>query len=755
MPGTQLNNYDLVIEFTESAINRIVGAVFDAENFLCNRIFSALSNITHVPISCPTRFVVTVSLGPPTDIAIPGGNTNVMDVHVQLGDNGSIGSLRFVAKVDVNHLNNPDMDMIQIDLSPSGLLYTQISAFGLADTNNLLTQALNQIRLIPLVPIPVNRNSSSPVIIISADVKAIEDSSPQQLDALAILLTFGGGGPGNHNGFTQSFVPTNETGGIGISFDWLCRIIRPQLASALNLPVSDFNSPCSLNTSVPLQGDHNPRLDSLSLTLVNGAIHISAGVSASDTGWSATATVDGSITFDITNGQLTLSTHINDPNIDVSLDWWVYLAAAVVGTIVGGIIGGVIGAIIGAILLPLITWLASNLLNGIINNIAAQIVTALNSMALNVNIPAVGLNIVFQEVHIDDIVIGSEVHSFYQVPIKSEGYLTVYNDQWIDLDDGRVGGHDLSGADLSWEGQVTSSRKLKTLCCSKLARTGSQVFDHTRYELYELNYVNPGVIPESELSFSYGFSLPLIGGQIAQTIPSDFVYCVETSEQRFSIIQVVEIAPSYITLRYRTFEKPISHMGIICNSILTAPFVHDIVGIHIKEETAQFEPSMAKVPIELRSISSTPSQSSISKTTMCEEMAKLGITSPGIWKVPVTINPPKSITFKSIIENFDHSKMHWSINRQKLEGEKGTVKIQDQNVNYSINHNIINLETNSDKEIQFEISVQAYGKNENHLVVSTCVQMPTKSIVYKQAVVAWPIYQKAFAQTFGSMEIPN
>jgi len=747
MPGTQLNNYDLVIEFTESSIRRVVGAAFDADNFLCNQIFSALSNLLHIPIQCPANFTVGVSLGTPTDIPIPGVHTDVIDVNIQLGDNGSIGSFRFVAVINVSHLNSPDIDLIKIDLSPGGLLYTQIRAFGINDTNNVLTTVLNQVNLIPLLPIPVNRASTSPTDIISADTRAIDDTSPQQLDALSILLLFGGGGPGNRNGFTQSFVPTNETGGIGINFDWLCRIIRPQLQNAI--PGSTFVPPCNLNGSVPLSGDHNPQLDSLSLTLVDGAIQINAGVSASDTGWNATATVGGTITFEIQNGQLVLSTHIDDPNISVNLDWWVYLAAGVVGAIIGGIIGGVIGAIIGAILVPLVTWLASNLLNGLINNIAAQIVNALNSLSLNVNIPAVGVNIVFQEIHIDDIVIGSEVHPSYQAPIRSEGYLTIYNDQWVDLDNGRVGGHDLVGADLSWEGEAFLSRTLRTLCCSKLARTGSQFFDYTRYELYELYYENSATIPEIELWF------PFFG-------PTFNVYGVETSDQRFSVVQVVEVTESYITIRYRTFEKPIVAVRIIANYKVTTEVFslgRGIVGADIKEETARFEPALplvAKYALPQKGvITSTKTPSAISGPRSCEEIGNLGITAPGTWKVPVTVKPSKSITFKAVTENFVQGQMHWLVNKKRLEEEKGTIKLQDKTIKYAINRNVITFETNSDKAISFEISVEVIDKNNTLITALACVQMPTQSTTYEQAIVTWSVYQKAFARAFGSLEIQS
>ena len=356
MPGNQLNNFDLVVELSEQFYNDVLGVFFDTGGFICN-LFSDLTNFLHIPsLPCPIP-KVSVSFDVPTDISIPAGTRDIVDVTVALisADNlSSIGTLRFVARVNVNRTTFAgvqNVDLIHVDLSASGLLYTNINintpVGPINNTNDALTKALNSLGSIPIAPIPTNPGSNSPIDIISANTRVIDDHSPQDLDASALLLTFGGGAQGNPDGFTQSFVPQGTTGAVGLSFDWICRFIRPHLASALNIPVSDFDPPCRLNTPISLSGDHNPKLTALELTLVDGAIHISAGVSASDTGWSATATVGGSILISVENGNLIVKTDIDDPNIDVSLDWWVYLAAAVVGAIIGGIIAGVIGAIVG------------------------------------------------------------------------------------------------------------------------------------------------------------------------------------------------------------------------------------------------------------------------------------------------------------------------------------------------------------------------------------------------------------------------
>jgi len=749
MPGDQLQNYDMAIEFSEQAYNNVFGALFDSGNFICNLV-SEVTNFLHVPsLPCPIP-LVSVSFDVPTDISLPAGTADVVDVNVQLGHNGSTGSLRFVARVNVNHATTAagQIDLVQVDLSTAGLLYTTISlntpVGPVTSTNGALTKALNAIGSIPVVPVPVNRTSTAPTDIISADVHLIDDHSTQDLDASALLLTFGGGTPGNRNGFTQGFVPAGETGAIGLSFDWLCRIIRPQLASALGIKASDFDAPCSLNTSVSLPGDHDPHLTALELTLVDGAIHVSASVSADDTGWSATGTVGGSILIAVTDGKLVIKSNIDNPNIDVNLDWWVYLAAAVVGAIIGGILAGVIGAIVGAILVPLITWLASNLLNGLINSIAEKIVDALKALNLNVDVSAIGLNIVFQDVTLDDIVIGSQINVTENAPIRSEGTITVLNGQWLDLDNGRVGDHTLAGADIAWDGEKKWLRTLDTLCCSELARTGGMYFDMARYQLYGLYYSAPISVPESELARE----VDVFGIDIA-TIPTMLVYAVQTNEERYSIVQVVQVADSGIVVRYRTFEKALPVVQIVggFDSSVTVPSRgHGIVGVDIQEDDAEFVPAIPAIA------AAGAAQNSPSLT--CEDRAKLGITGAGTWTFPLPTTLSEVGVFQAVTEDFDGKKYEWSVDRKKLTANSGSLSIQGAAVGYQVAGETITIKPGSSGSFWFELGVTVVAADNSEVSTSRCIEYVPNGTTTKEMVASFPVYQRAFVTTFGSLEIP-
>ena len=68
--------------------------------------------------------------------------------------------------------------------------------------NVLFRNALrNHVKSIPLVPMPVERTSTSTVQPIAGDVKIVDDTSGADRDAVGFLMTFGGGTAGDRSAF--------------------------------------------------------------------------------------------------------------------------------------------------------------------------------------------------------------------------------------------------------------------------------------------------------------------------------------------------------------------------------------------------------------------------------------------------------------------------------------------------------------------------------------------------------------------------
>ncbi len=122
MSGTQTAGYDLVMEWAEDAYQRLLSAIFDADDFLLGTILGGLG----IPVDLGTPFSVAVSFDRPA--GLPASATDVIDIHVLLGDTGALGSLRIVASVDINTAVT-GFDIGQVNFADK-LWLTEISVVG-------------------------------------------------------------------------------------------------------------------------------------------------------------------------------------------------------------------------------------------------------------------------------------------------------------------------------------------------------------------------------------------------------------------------------------------------------------------------------------------------------------------------------------------------------------------------------------------------------------------------------------------------
>ncbi|OOK73691.1 hypothetical protein BZL30_4796 [Mycobacterium kansasii] len=131
-----------------------------------------------------------------------------------LGDAGTLGTLRIVASVDVDTSTN-GIDLVRIDLEQK-LWLTEISVAGfpIPGLDGLFAAFLrNNVKLIPLVPFPVDHATSTTTAMKNADVLIVDDTSPADKDASAFLVTFGGGSPATSRRSPRASSPGAATGG--------------------------------------------------------------------------------------------------------------------------------------------------------------------------------------------------------------------------------------------------------------------------------------------------------------------------------------------------------------------------------------------------------------------------------------------------------------------------------------------------------------------------------------------------------------
>lgn len=576
MAGTQTAGFDLVMQFSEEAYRELLGVFFDESG-----IFGSIVDL--IPGVDADEFTIDASLDRPTDVTLPADAENPLDIQLGIGEGGSLATLRIVVGMNVDR-STDDRDRVQIDFENS--IYDASLTVG--STNipvpNLEDRLADIIPTVPVLPVPVERDSTSPTQITRVDFKIVDDTSAADRDATAAMFTFGGGTAGDANALTR-FVPDGGRGGIAIFFEWLCRMAVPRLESALDLPSGSFDisaDRCALNRSFTVDEDEDVVMTSMVMSLRDGFIDISARVEKSGFCYDASGTVGARLRLAVTDGRLQASVEVGDPDVDVDIPWYCWIAGAIVGAAIGGVLLGVIGAIVGGILVPVILHLSTEVIEGTIEEVAGRISDAINEAVPDLDVPAFGINILFDEVFIDDVVLRAQLEIESHAPVRTQGTITLLNNRGFDLDSGKILPSGTPEADLRFTGH-RARRRIETGCQAALARTGTSNFSGlARYELYAFGYATPTSIRMWEL----GFDNPLSFFFGDDFIENHRVFAVRTNEGRYAIIQVIDVEDSHIRLRYKTFERRVLSVNITGDFTCVKAFVPP------KEAIVAFEPGL-------------------------------------------------------------------------------------------------------------------------------------------------------------------
>ncbi|MGZ8758763.1 MAG: hypothetical protein ACXWXC_12595, partial [Aeromicrobium sp.] len=412
MAGDETHGFDLVIELAERAVRDLLQTIFD--NQLLAQILDALPGVDADEADV---FSLDLRFDRPTDVTIPASATDTVDISVLLGDAGTGGSMRIVVGVDVDRSGENDA----IGLNFEDALYVAdveifVAGFPIPGLDGPFRNFLEGIGRLDLLPIPVDRGSTEPTTMVAADGRVIDDTSAADRDAFAALVTLGGGSAGDRGAFTRHFISDGGTAGIAVGFPWLCRTISPLIDKALGLDGAFTN--CNLTSTVTIDDEEDVELTELSVAPRDGFIRVSATVRKSGFCYEASGTVAALIRMEIRDGRLIVESEVEDPDVDINIPWYCALAAAVVGVIVGGLLFGLIGAIVGGILLPIILWLTTEGVEGVIERAAQEIADAINDLSPSVDVPAVGIELIFSDVFIDDVTIAGRLRITDNAPIR-------------------------------------------------------------------------------------------------------------------------------------------------------------------------------------------------------------------------------------------------------------------------------------------------------------------------------------------------
>ena len=242
------------------------------------------------------------------------------------------------------------MNITQAQNTVAGLVVTQLQT------------SVGRVLLTPFIPVT---NDTDPTTIFDLDVTTVNDTSSADRDCMAFGVRMDNQTGGNINNVTTNLIPAGGTSLVMMSNTWLlAKVMRPKVASALGVPVSDFDTPLHLNQSITAPGGQGT-LTNLDAFIQGNRIQIDGRATASGTGWSAVSTFTFFVSLSIdATGSIAISTTTPTVHTDVDLEWWVWL----VGLGLGALFGGIIGVIVAAVLLAITQSVVDGVADGLISS---------------------------------------------------------------------------------------------------------------------------------------------------------------------------------------------------------------------------------------------------------------------------------------------------------------------------------------------------------------------------------------------------
>lgn len=747
MAGQQSAGFDLVLEYSETPLQDVLGVAFDTSNFLCT-----LLDVLNIPCA---GFNLSVSLDRPTDPVLTPAHTDAVDIQLT-GALGVAWRLRMIVGVDVDR-SVPGLNTVRLNLRDR--LYHLSASLGAVplDTTQLANQLRNTVRAVPLpVSVPVSTDpNAAPLTPIRLDARVIDATVGE--NAFAVCLTFGGGTPGNLANLTTSAIPTGSTATLMMGFAWLLRLMEPGIEAGLGLAPDDF-ADGHLTRSVEIDRDNDVNLTRLDFTLEDGFVRVRSRVEKNGFCYTASADFGGDFRLEVRDSRLHVDADLSDPDFDLDIPWYCWIGAAFLGALLGGIIG--------AIVVPVLLYLVTSTVENVVNTVADTVVNAIDAATPSVDVPAIGFDLIFQNAFVDDIGIGCRFVVRDTAPVRCQGTVRLRRGQQLDLDNGKVGAV-VDGADLRWTGAGTAA-KLEAICVSRIASTSWNRFDEVpRYRLYGLDYTRRAV-PVAELGQLIVIDLPIIS-DIEMFIPSLAVYAVRTNERRISLIQVIDLGDDTVTLRYKTFGLADPVVRIIgafaCPPRKYGPVVLDG---KVKVDSVTTRPPVrpkvdlpAKLgPLLAVSRSSKPREvpRPLTEVSRLEEMAGLEGTLGGSALVQlrsgnarvslpasellalVDRRPPamsaciprrsavivvgrqRTAVFTATVDRIsDIRTVTWWLNGILLDPAAGTAQIDGVGYKFSQAGLRLTLTTDSATAYEFELRVAVENKNANRFGTATCV----------------------------------
>jgi len=575
------SGFDMLVQVSESELNTQLATAFLAGT-------AAFPQSMTVPVNTG-GLVGTASLNFSTPVAdldrprprmgltIPFANSQLQitaPVAVTLAPLG--GTITVVDNIEMiaegtNQLAAMDFDngapnvTVAFDAASQGVLAPALAAAGLTlpQAQNMmagivlqqLQSGIGRFALTP--PIPVV-DDADPATIFDIDVTTINDTTAVDRDCIAFGVRMANDSGGNINGVTTNFIPAGGQSLVMLSNFWLlARVMRPRVAGALGLMVTDFDTPLRLNHPVAAPGGEGT-LTRLEARVEGNRIRVDAQARASGTGWSAVSNITFFIDIGLAGGSITVTASTPSVDTDVDLEWWVWL----VSLGLGALFGGIVGAIVAAIVLAIVEAVAEGIVNNLVTSGFAGSLSGLASLPLG----PIGGGLTMTSVVLDDLELRGSIVRSVSVPVKNQGGNISLAGFTVDLDAGTIDSAELPGTDLVWD----PSRGISTSGPAGLTITGSSFTALTPVQISGLPLSMHDIpLPLIPLSFDFLFFAP-----------QEVVFGVRTSEGRYAKVRAWRslLQGGALHLEWVTYDTPVPQLDIAARwSVLERGEIHEYI----------------------------------------------------------------------------------------------------------------------------------------------------------------------------------
>ncbi|MEK6375580.1 MAG: hypothetical protein AABO58_23120 [Acidobacteriota bacterium] len=480
----------------------------------------------------------------PATLAPLGGTITIVDA-IEMITQGT----NQIATMDFN--NGAPNVTVFFDVPSQAILAPALAAAGLtlAQAQNLmagfvvqqLQTSMGRLDLTP--PIPVV-DDADPTTVFDIDVTTVNDTSVSDRDCLTFGVRMANDSGGNINGVTTSFIPAGSESLVMMSNFWLlARVMRPRVAAALGLSVTDFDTPLRLNHNVAAPGGQGT-LTNLEARVEGNRIRVDGRATASGTGWSAESNFTFFIDITLSGGAINVVATTPTVDTDVDLAWWVWLLSLGLGALFGGIIG----AIIAAIVLAIVEAVAE----GIVNNLVSSGIGGALGGIPAIPLGPIGGGLTLNTIILDDLELRCSIIRSVSVPMKNSGSYASLAALAIDLDTGMVRSSAFATADLVWDGGMT----LSTNGPAGLTITGTSFGSLTPVQISRLSLSSHN-ISATLIPLAAPPSFPFFSHQAV-------IFGVRTAEGRLAKVRAWRnvFAGGRLELEWATYDTPIPQLDI-------------------------------------------------------------------------------------------------------------------------------------------------------------------------------------------------